>query len=174
MQESQENSSIQPNKLAKKNGEVKFNWPVSEFERLCEMLFDDSGKVRVSVKAHFDHQQRCLLEAEICADLTLECQTSFEPINFPLAHKVTYCTVVSETQFAQVEQEFEPVMVEDGLLDIKQVIEDELILSLPIVANKPVDELQQKMSYGELDEAAIEAEKAAKNPFSVLENLKKT
>lgn len=174
MRESQQNSSIQPNKLANKNGEIKFSWKISEFKRLCEMLLDDSGDVKVRITAHFDHQKRCLLEAEIQADLTLECQTSFEAIHFELAHNTTYCTVANESQFAEVEQDFEPVMVEDGLLDIKRVVEDELILSLPIVANKSIDELQQKMSYGELDEAAIEAEKAAKNPFSVLENLKKT
>ena len=174
MRESQQISSIQPFKLANKQGELKFKWPVSEFKRLSEMLLSDAGEVRVKLEGLHDHRKRSLLMAEIEADLTLECQTSFQPIDYKVVNSTTYCAVVEESQFAEVDEEYEPVLVVDGYLDIKQVIEDELILSVPLVANKPLDEIQQKMSFGELDEAQIAAEKKADNPFSVLENLKKT
>ncbi|TQV87386.1 YceD family protein [Aliikangiella coralliicola] len=173
-EKNQLNTSIQPYKLATKNGEVRFSWPVSDFQRLCEMLYSDAGKIDILVKGHNDHRRRCLLDTKIEADLTLECQTSFEPIGYKINREVVYCAVVSEDYFADVEEEFEPVLMEDGWLDLKQVIEDELILSVPIVANKPSEELDQKMSFGELDEVAIEIEKKASNPFAVLKNLKKT
>jgi len=174
MQESQQNSSIQPFKLANKEGEVRFKWRVKDFERLSGMLYSDSGNVSVVVSGHLDHRKRCLISAEIKADLTLECQTTFEPIVHQVNNTTTFCALVAESQFADVEDEYEPVLVEDGYLDIKQVIEDELILSVPIVANKSSDEITQKMSFGKLDEGQIAKEEKAKNPFSVLENLKKT
>ncbi|TQV77440.1 hypothetical protein FLL45_05715 [Aliikangiella marina] len=174
MRESQQISSIQPFKLANKEGELSFKWPVSEFKRLSEMLLSETGEVNVKLEGLYDHRKRCLIVAKISAQLTLECQTSFEPIDYQVDHETTYCAVVAESQFAEVEEEYEPVLVEEGYLDIKQVIEDELILAVPLVANKPLNEIEQKMSFGELDEAKIAAAEKADNPFSVLENLKKT
>ncbi|WP_196138120.1 YceD family protein [Aliikangiella sp. G2MR2-5] len=174
MRESKQNSSIQPYKLANKEGELRHHWQVSEFKRLSEMLIDDSGRVEVIVQAYFDDRRRCLLKANIKAELKLECQTTFEAITHKLDKVVVFCAVNAESQFAEVEEEFEPVLMEDGFLDMAEVIEDEIILSVPIVANKSLEEIDKKMSYGELDEEAIAAEKAASNPFSVLQNLKKT
>lgn len=172
MRGSQKKNVIQPGKLANKEGETRFNWAVSDFSRLSEILHSNDGDVQVRLCGFYDQQKRCLLEAEIKADVTIACQTTFEPIVYNIDSKVTYCAVSTEAQFAEVEQEYEPVLVEDGLLDMKQVIEDELILSVPIAANKPANKIAQKMSFGELDEAAIADEKKAKNPFSVLSGLK--
>lgn len=172
MQETQQNSSIQPRKLANKEGEVKFHWAVSQLERLSDMLYSDAGAVDVSIEAYFDHRKRCLLNTKIKANLTLECQTSFEPIDYQVDSETIYCTVVEESQFANVEEEFEAVIVEDGFLDVKQMIEDELILSVPLVANKSADDLEQEMSFGVLDEVQIAKDEEANNPFSVLKHLK--
>ncbi len=170
----QNNTIIQPRKFANKNGEIRFSWPIKEFTQLCEMLFSDIGEVNVRLRGSFDHQQRCLIEADIVATMQLECQTSFEAIEFEVKNQVTYCTVTDESQFAEVEENYEAVLIDEGMLDIKKVIEDELILSVPIASNKSKDQLEQKMSFGELDEVAIAEEEKASNPFSVLTNLKNT
>ncbi len=114
-----------------------------------------------------------MLDTEVNANLTLECQTSFEPIDYIVDSKVTYCTVIKEEQIGNVSEDYEAILIDDGLIDMKKVIEDELILSVPIAANKPAGELTQKMSFGELDEEAIAIEEEANNPFSVLTGLKK-
>ncbi len=174
MSESQQKNIIQPRKLAQKSGEIRFNWEVASFERLSNGLYSNVGNVSVHINAEIDFQKRCLLETNIKASLQLECQTSFEPMDFEIDKTITFCTVIKESQFAEVDEEFEPVLIDDGYLDIKQVIEDELILSVPVAANKPAEELNQEMTFGKLDEEAILVEKKEKNPFSVLKNLKKT
>ncbi|MGX5174049.1 YceD family protein [Aliikangiella sp. IMCC44653] len=174
MQQSLENSSIQPTKLANKNGQIKFNWPIASFERLKELLYSENGQVAIEINAEYDHRRQCLLVTNLVADVTLQCQTSFDPIDYKIERTVTFCAVVAESQFVDVDEEYEPVLMEDGNLDIKQVVEDELILSIPLVANKPIEEIETKMSFGELDEAEIEKAEKAANPFSVLQNLKKT
>lgn len=174
MQESEKNSIIQPSKLAKKEGELRFSWQVKDFTRLCETLFSDKGDINVRIEGCYDKQDRCLIKSEIKAKLFLVCQTTFEPIEHQINSQVTFCTLTNEDQFIDVEKEYEPVLVEDGRLDLARVIEDELILSVPIVANKSIGSLAQKMSFGELDEQSIVEEKQASNPFLVLSNLKKT
>lgn len=168
-----QNHIIHARKFANKNGEIRFNWTVKDFPQLCDALYNDKGEIKVLVHGRYDHNKQCLLETQIKANLTLECQTSFEPIDYPVDSKVIYCTVIKESQIEEVNEDYEPILIEDGLIDMKKVIEDELILSVPIAANKPAEELTQKMSYGELDEEAIAKEEEAANPFSVLTGLKK-
>ncbi|MCW8877382.1 MAG: YceD family protein [Kangiellaceae bacterium] len=174
MQVSSHNYSIQPYKLANKEGELKFGWKVKDFNRLAEALFDDSGNIEVKIEGYFDLQKRCLLKCQITAQLVLECQTTFEGIDYNLDKQVVYCCVSSESQLAEIDEEFEAVLTEEGYLDIAQLIEDELILSVPIVANKPQDKINQTLRFGELDEEAIAKEKEKANPFAVLKDLKKT
>ncbi len=174
MRETQLKSSIQPVKLARKEGEVRFNWKVKDFERFASSLYSDKGNIQVLLSGYFDDRRRCLIKADIKADVQLECQTTFEAINHKIDKHVVYCALVDENQFKEVEDEFEPVLMEEGYLNVTQVIEDELILSVPIVANKSQDNINQPMSYGELDEKAIAEEKAKNNPFAVLKDLKKT
>ena len=88
MQASQQKSTIQPFKLANKEGGVKFKWPVKALTRLASMLYSDAGEVKVTVNAHFNDYKRCLLETKITADLTLECQTTFEPIEHKVEKKI--------------------------------------------------------------------------------------
>ena len=174
MRESPQNCSIQPIKLARREGEVRFSWKVSDFERLKTLLYSQEGNVEVTINALFDDRRRCLLRTNIVAEVLLECQTTFTAITHNIEKQVTFCAVVTESRFAEVEEEFEPVLIEDEYIDVKQLIEDELILSIPIVANKPLEELGAEMKFGELDEEAIAREKAASNPFAVLKDLKKT
>ena len=167
------NHIIHARKFANKDGEIRLKWMVKDFPQLCEVLYNDEGEVKVLIQGRYDHNKQCLLETEVKANLTLECQTSFEPIDYVVDSKVTYCTVIKEEQVEDVSEDYEAILIEDGLIDMKKVIEDELILSVPIAANKPTGELTQKMSFGELDEEAIAKEEEASNPFSVLTGLKK-
>ena len=158
---------IQPRKLALKEGELKFSWDVKEFTRLDGLLFSNQGKIEVRLSGKQDERHRSLINAQINAGFQLECQTTFEAIDYQVDTLITYCTVIKEEQITEVDEEFEALLVEDGFVDIKSVIEDELILALPIAANKAIEDTDVKLSYGELPK---EAEK--KNPFEVLKGFK--
>lgn len=60
---------------------------------------------------------------------------------------------------------------ENGEFDLNELIEDELILSLPIVAMHPLEECPMagaQMTWGEIDPADERP-----NPFAVLTSLKR-
>ncbi|MFT6732832.1 MAG: hypothetical protein ACJAS9_001016 [Polaribacter sp.] len=158
---------IQPRKLALKEGELHFSWDISDLTRLDGLLYSNQGKITVDVSGLQDNRHRSLIKARIEASFQLECQTTFEPIEYKIDTIITYCTVIKEEQIADIEDEFEALLVEDGVVDIKSVIEDELILSLPIVANRAIEKTNVKTSYGELPK-----ESTKKNPFEVLQGFK--
>jgi len=160
-------SFIQPRKLANKNGELRYQWHVEDFSRLDGLLYSNDGRINVHLKGRFDDRNRCLVEAHISADVQLECQTSFEAIGYEIDTKVLYCTLVSEEQIADLDEEYEALLIDDGQVDIKEVIEDELILSIPVIANKAISDLGINMTYGEI----AEEKETKKNPFLVLQDL---
>lgn len=173
MRGSRPKSFVQPFKLANRQGELAFNWLVKDFSRLSSFLAADEGKISVTITAFYDANKRCLLNTQIVTELKLTCQTSFAEVNYPIDKQVIYCPLQSEAEFAQIDQAFEPVLLEDDFLDMQQIVEDELILSLPLILNKPADELKQKMVFGELPDSVTE--KSAKpSPFAVLSDWKKS
>lgn len=158
---------IQPRKLANKNGELRYRWPIEDLSRLQGLLYSNQGEISVHLVGEHDDRRRCLVKAHITANLQLECQTSFEPIDYSVDTNTVYCSVVDEEQITSMDDEYEALLLDDGQVNIKQVIEDELILALPIAINKATEELNIKMSYGELPEQAAER----KNPFTLLKGL---
>ncbi|PHS14453.1 MAG: hypothetical protein COA86_16075 [Kangiella sp.] len=170
----EENSSrkkanlIQPRKLALKEGELRFLWDISDFTRLDGLLYSNQGKIEVNVSGVQDNRHRSLIKARIEGVFQLECQTTFEPLEYKIDTTITYCTVIKEEQINNVEEEFEALLVEDGVVDIKSVIEDELILALPIVSNRAIEETGVKVSYGELPKETVKK----KNPFEILQGFK--
>jgi len=167
MSELQQKTFIQPRKLANKNGELRYNWKVENFKRLDGLLFSNNGDINIHLRGKYDDRQRCLIDAHITANVQLECQTSFEAIDYQIDKAITYCTVISEDQIDDLEDEYEALLLDEGHVDIQQVIEDELILALPIIANKASDEVRVEMSYGELPPE----DENKKNPFTVLKGL---
>jgi len=160
---------IQPRKLASKQGELHYHWNLADFTRLDGLLYDNQGKIELILKGRFDDRQRCLVDAQIKAKVRLECQTTFEPIDYEIDTQIVYCSVIKEEQIDSLEDDYEALLLDEGQVDIRRVIEDELILSLPIVANKASDDTKVKLSYGELPQQKPQD----KNPFAALNNLKK-
>lgn len=171
MTESDQNSDkqvfIQPRKLANKNGELRYQWPIGDFKRLDGLLFSNEGHISVHIKGRNNNRQRSLLDVHITATIKLECQTSFEAIDYQVDTQIVYCMVMTEEQITDLDERYEALLVDDGFVDIKQVIEDEFILSLPVVANKAMEDVDIKTSYGELPKEAT----TKKNPFEVLQGL---
>jgi uncharacterized protein len=172
MREGSQSWSIQPLKLARMQGEKSFNWPISSMQRLKGLLFDESGEVRVRVRGRVDLTERAVLDVELACKVNLTCQTTFEAIPYPIEAKVSYLPVVSESEEC-ADEELEAVLMDEGYVDIKELVEDELILSLPVVANKPQEEITQQMTFGEIEAEESSASKK-RNPFAVLADLKKT
>ena len=167
MTDTEQKTFIQPRKLANKNGELRYNWKVEDFSRLEGLLYSNRGEIVVHLLGRYDDRHRCLVEAHVTANVQLECQTTFEPIDYQVDSQIVYCTVIDEEQIADLDEEYEALLIEDGQVDIKQFIEDELILSLPIIANRMSEDLGIKMSYGEIPQAL----ETKKNPFLMLEGL---
>jgi uncharacterized protein len=82
---------------------------------------------------------------------------------------VRLAIVANEKQAELVSGDREPMLVTDGQLFLMDLIEDELILALPIIPRHPEGECPRDESQG----GEEGGQRAAENPFAVLRSLKK-
>ena len=99
--------------------------------------------------------------------LPLICQRSLEKFDYPVAIDAKLGFIVNEEDEAALPAGYEPLLLDAAGLRPADVIEDELILALPVFPVKPGTQEMQR----EWKDAATEV--AAKpNPFAVLKNVK--
>ena len=144
--------------------------PVAAMSRLCGMLAGNEGAAQYALDFGRDEFGTAYLQVHVEAPLTLTCQRTLEPIVMPLAVDSRLGLIRSEREEAALPPGCEPLLVEDdGKLNPADVIEDELLLALPLVPVNPHSSLPPEVT----DEGSPEpAPERTDNPFAVLRELK--
>jgi uncharacterized protein len=148
---------------------------LAEMVRLGESLQDSAGEVAVSLEFGTDNEGIRFMRGRIRAEVSLECQRCLETMRFPIDSEFALAMVRSTVEAEALPSHYEPLLVEGEPLFLRDIIEDELLLALPIVPMHAPDECSistsSSMAAGETrkDTGATEKE----NPFAVLADLKK-
>lgn len=143
--------------------------PLSALTRLQGSLVDTGGgDVRFSLDFDRDGLQVPYVELRVDAELPLECQRSMERFLLPVQIVQRLGLIRDEAEEAALPPGYEPLLVpEDGQLRTAELVEDELILAVPVVPVKPGSEAVER------DWPASEIEQERANPFAALSALKK-
>ena len=147
--------------------------PLSSMHRLREVLADDegeatAGEVRFALEFDRDALQVPYVELRIDALLPLLCQRSLQRFLLPVNIVQRLGLIRDEADEAALPPGYEPLLVPaDGELRPAELVEDELILAVPLVPVSPGSESVERDWPIQADEE-IRA-----NPFSALAALKK-
>ena len=139
-----------------------------DLERLQDSLANDQGELRYRIAAQLDPQRRKIVSCIIEGFVFLTCQTSLEAFRHAIAIDDRLVLVDDESQLPPVEAESdtEDHLVADGPLDIRDLVEDAVLLSLPMIPRKPG--LGEAPAGGGEEGVARE-----ESPFAALARLKK-
>jgi uncharacterized protein len=146
---------------------------LSSLSRLRDVLCDDgdvldAGMVRFAIEFDRDALQVPFVEVRVDAELPLECQRSLQMFLYPVHVVQRLGLILDESDEAGLPPDYEPLLVPaDGMLRPAELVEDELILAVPVVPVKPGTELPEQ----EWPEASSDEMQA--NPFAALAGLKK-
>jgi uncharacterized protein len=162
--------SVEPLKCLEQNAEFSGSIAISKLERLQGFLQDDSGEAQVEIHFGQDEQGIALLSGQCQAQVHMTCQRCMNPVEVELKHDFEVAIVASDEKAKHLPKQYEPIICEDYSLELIPVIEDELILSLPMFAYHQSCDDNELKAKEEL--VPVETE-APSNPFSVLEQLKK-
>ena len=143
------------------------SYPISKLTRLSEALLSNEGYI--TAKLEFtDSVGFASLKGKVSANVLVECQRCLEPVETELSGGFKFALVNSEEEFELLPEEFEPYLVKGEEQSIVELIEDELLLCLPMVTIHKND----CSAYMMKQNRAIKAKKEAEHPFAALKVLK--
>lgn len=141
--------------------------PLASMTRLRDSLVDAEGDVRVAIEFDRDALQVSYVELRIEAELPLECQRSLQRFLYPVRLVQRLGLIRDEADEAGLPEDYESLLLpEDGMLRPAELVEDELILAIPVVPAAPGTEAMER------DWPATADEEAASHPFAALAALK--
>ena len=142
--------------------------PLASLARLRQSLAASDGVADYDLEFGRDELGIAYLAVRVDAELPLTCQRTLEVFRLPVHVDQRLGLVHDESEEAALPPGYEPLLIADGALNLADVVEDELILALPVVPLKPGAPLEWD------DAAPDEADDEAKpNPFAALAKLKK-
>ncbi len=106
---------------------------VKRLTRFREFLHSDHGSVRVGLKFGQQASGYTTVRLEYDASFKLQCQRCLEPMDERALRRVSFVVVGSESIPAGVPADFEPIALADDRFQPATFVEDELIVSLPLI-----------------------------------------
>lgn len=159
---------VEPRKLAVAHAHFQRFIDAEDLPRLQEVALKIESVI-VDIQFGKDEQGRPQLSGDIQGSLMLECQRCLEPMLEQINRQVSLAIVWDEAQAKALPKNLDPWIVGEEEADLAAILEEELLLALPVVARHTEDCLGSgQLSFGEPEET----EEVKPNPFSVLADLK--
>ena len=147
---------------------------LEQLPRVCEVLADSAGVVSYRLLFGFDDEGYLTIEGRMSATVSLFCERCLQAMPQPIESTFTLAVVASDEQANQLPERYEPLVLVDGIVNAATIIEDEVLLCLPIVALHSERECARQKGFTTQDSGYERAASAAKvNPFDALGVLKK-
>ena len=103
-----------------------------QYKRLAEMATLKSGGTVTLTGSRDPYGPRKVL-GKIACEVEMTCQRCMRPVSLSLAGEIAWGLVFSDAEMQNLDKMLDPVVIEEGELLLRQAIEDELVLLLPIM-----------------------------------------
>jgi len=166
---------IEPLRLARSQRLLQGRLPLLRMPRLADSLEDDAGEIDVALKFDVDASGIAWMEGHLVGALSLCCQRCMQPLRMPIDITFKLAMIESESEIERLGEQYEPMLLDDSLVSVVELVEDELLLALPIVPKHETAQCNAGSLDDEIEErvAIVENEpEPRKNPFDVLADLK--
>ncbi len=160
---------IEPQILADAGRRFEGSIDLVRLTRLAPQLASDQGQLAVTVVFDRDPGGVRYMAGRVTGTLELLCQRCLGPMEFAVDSQFRLGLVHGEEDGQRLPSSYEPLIVASEPMSMAEIVEDEVILSLPIVAmhQEPhpcaVVKQQEPLPEG----------KQRENPFAVLAQLKR-
>ncbi|MEO8419400.1 MAG: YceD family protein [Methylophilaceae bacterium] len=157
--------SINNIEFARKALEIHDIIAVSQFSRLREILASDEGVLDCRLVGGVSSEGKSRLQLYVQGTLQLSCQRCLEPFEFELDITSNF-TIVANEQAIQPEsddRDDEDYLVAETQMQVIELIEDEVLLALPLAPKHVQNQCAASSKLNELKKPS---------PFAVLQGLK--
>lgn len=163
---------VNPIRFAENGANLRGLVLLKKMERLRPSLMGDEGQVDVTLEFGVDSQKIRYLSGHIATILKLQCQRCMEHFGYELTSDFLFGIVTNEEKVSRLPTNYDPLIVKDNNLILQDMIEEEIIINLPIV---PMHEegsckVRLPLVIAKDPESTIDTPK--ENPFKIIESLK--
>jgi len=148
------------------NSEFRGILTLSQMPRLSALVIPDDAPINVSFEFTRNLYQHPSIKGHIETLLQVQCQRCLEPMPLPMDFDFDLLIDASDEDVRAFQTD--TLVSDGGYIDIIEVVEDELILSLPLISMHEDTSCHQNWQPDELPEP----EEAKNNPFAALAALK--
>jgi uncharacterized protein len=143
---------------------------LDRFERLAESLLSSDGSVEVEARFHAV-EGRPAVELTVSGELVLRCQRCLGPLRLPVTgHAWLAFDAAGEGDVLLGHDDYEVVPSDPAAIDLVELVEDELLLSVPLV---PLHEDCGAAVAIEASVAPADEKPPTQRPFAGLKDLLK-
>jgi len=167
---------IDPFRFAEGRRMVHGGLPLAGLARLAPLLASAEGTLEVALEFGVDDLGIRFVQGTVTGALVLNCQRCLEPMDWPVDVELACALVRSEEEGERLPAAYEPLLIESVPIVLADVIEEELLLSLPQVPMHAEDECpaagmirRESADTGPGTEETGERE----NPFAALSEWKR-
>jgi uncharacterized protein len=154
--------------FASKRREISGEVPVTELPRLQDILEKQQGILGYSIRGGMDNQGNHFLDVSVTGRCRVRCQRCLEGMDYPVQLDTRLllrdqASLDAEELHPDEEEEFDSILA-DVHLDVLSLLEDEILLSLPIAPRHEQGVCQAAGGGNRLQEE--------RRPFAALAKLK--
>jgi uncharacterized protein len=144
---------------------------VNLFERFQEAVEDVNGPVDFKLAFQRDAEDHMFIDGECSTKATMACQRCLNAVVLEVRGEFQVGLAFSDEKAKHLPKQYEPaIMDHNGNIDSFELVEDELILALPMFAYHADGECEIKQPKAETEQVEVTEKKD--NPFAVLQQLK--
>ena len=118
-----------------------------------------------------DERNAVVIHSELDVEVKMVCQRCLELVTLPIHSECDYAVVKEGANTQSVPQGYDVLELGESPLDLLALVEDELLLALPIVPAHDPKDCQQPAGLDEPEPSEDEVTRS--NPFNVLAQLKR-
>ncbi len=157
---------IEPLRLAEANDRVFGRYSLGQMGRLAQYLSDDQGHVDFKLQFGINESGLRFVSSNINAIFNVRCERCLEPFQLEIDNQSLIGIVSNRQEAKLLPYEYEPLLIEQDKLDLLEMIEDDILLCLPIApahseSDCPASKLMQEVK-----------ENDTMHPFAKLKILK--
>ena len=138
---------------------------LKDMQRLVDIVNNDNGNVNYELTFSINEKRNITVIGNLKSELTVTCQRCLNNMKIPINSKVSIGIINEEDELEDLDEDLDPFQAVKGKISLLKLIEDEILLGLPL---SPLHEEVDCPATKSLQEYTASKE----NPFAVLKTLK--
>lgn len=148
---------------------------LEKLPRFLKGLSSESGSVSVNLKFLVNESNQRIIQGSLSAHVELTCQRCLEPLAIQLEDDISLAVLAEAEAEGNLDPKLEPWVCSEHKLVLAELVEEQLMLCMPIVSYHDDQSCLEKLDYQragmEIEEERLKS--IATSPFQALKVLKK-